>query len=176
MYTKHSWFYKVTEPFFASLENFTPQFVGSVSKARWIAFPIILICASPVFSFINHCLLRQRQWKTATVYGQVSRDRKVLIWLHRQSELWNNTAVTWLDTRKNLWSCICTWFWRWRALCVSFIAWAWWMQVKENVHRIRLPSKWQECSSGIIMWAFALQEQTISVGLGGRGAFLYNLF
>jgi multidrug efflux pump len=41
---KHSWFYNVTEPFFAGMESGYSRWLASFMKARWIALVIILAC------------------------------------------------------------------------------------------------------------------------------------
>ncbi len=41
---KHSWFYNVTEPFFAGMENGYSRWLGSFMKVRWVALLIIVIC------------------------------------------------------------------------------------------------------------------------------------
>jgi multidrug efflux pump len=41
---KHSWFYRVTEPFFNGMESGYQRWLGSFMKARWVAFVIIGLC------------------------------------------------------------------------------------------------------------------------------------
>jgi multidrug efflux pump len=41
---KHSWFYNVTEPFFAGMENGYSRWLGSFMKVRWVALLIIVVC------------------------------------------------------------------------------------------------------------------------------------
>ncbi|GCC50904.1 efflux RND transporter permease subunit [Chryseotalea sanaruensis] len=41
---KHSWFYNVTEPFFAGMENGYSRWLSSFMKVRWVALVIILVC------------------------------------------------------------------------------------------------------------------------------------
>jgi multidrug efflux pump len=48
----HSWFYRVTEPFFAGMENGYRRLVGSFMKVRWIAIVLtILIPGLAIFVF-----------------------------------------------------------------------------------------------------------------------------
>ncbi|HEU5289833.1 MAG TPA: efflux RND transporter permease subunit, partial [Cyclobacteriaceae bacterium] len=48
----HSWFYRVTEPFFAGLENGYRRLVGSFMKVRWVAIVLtILIPILAIFTF-----------------------------------------------------------------------------------------------------------------------------
>lgn len=41
---KHSWFYTVTEPFFAGMENGYNRWLRSFMNVRWVALVIILLC------------------------------------------------------------------------------------------------------------------------------------
>src|SRR5690349_6437279 len=47
--TKHSWFYRKTEPFFSGLENGYRRALQGFMKARWVAFVIILACAGIIY-------------------------------------------------------------------------------------------------------------------------------
>ena len=50
----HSWFYRKTEPFFTGLENIYRKSLGGFMRVRWIIFPVILACiAITYFIFIN---------------------------------------------------------------------------------------------------------------------------
>ncbi|WP_430897148.1 MULTISPECIES: efflux RND transporter permease subunit [unclassified Paraflavitalea] len=46
---KHSWFYRVTEPFFTGLENLYRKTLAGFMKARWIALVILLACLSIIY-------------------------------------------------------------------------------------------------------------------------------
>lgn len=46
---KHSWFYNKTEPFFAGMENLYRNTLSGFMRARWLAFVIIAICAGIIF-------------------------------------------------------------------------------------------------------------------------------
>lgn len=46
---KHSWFYNVTEPFFAGMENGYSRWLGSFMKVRWVAFVIIKVCFAAAY-------------------------------------------------------------------------------------------------------------------------------
>ena len=52
---KHSWFYTVTEPFFRGMENLYRQSLNAFMKARWIAFIIIAVCVGAIY-FIGKTL------------------------------------------------------------------------------------------------------------------------
>lgn len=53
--TKHSWFYRVTEPFFAGMENLYKKTLQSFMKARWIAILIVIACIGSIY-FIGKTL------------------------------------------------------------------------------------------------------------------------
>lgn len=46
---KHSWFYRVTEPFFAGLENLYRRTLNRFMRARWITFLIITACLGAIY-------------------------------------------------------------------------------------------------------------------------------
>ncbi|MCI0750566.1 MAG: efflux RND transporter permease subunit [Flammeovirgaceae bacterium] len=45
----HSWFYRVTEPFFAGMENVYSRTLGSFMKIRWAALAIIALCLASAY-------------------------------------------------------------------------------------------------------------------------------
>jgi len=45
----HSWFYKVTEPFFAGMENGYRRLLGSFMSVRWMALVIVGLCLGSVY-------------------------------------------------------------------------------------------------------------------------------
>jgi multidrug efflux pump len=45
----HSWFYRVTEPFYAGLEDGYRRWLGSFMKVRWVAVAIIGLCLGSVY-------------------------------------------------------------------------------------------------------------------------------
>src|SRR6478736_6105150 len=53
--TKHSWFYRKTEPFFSGLENGYRRALQGFMKARWVAFVIVIACAGIIY-FIGRSL------------------------------------------------------------------------------------------------------------------------
>jgi multidrug efflux pump len=46
---EHSWFYRVTEPFFTGMENGYGRFLGSFMRRRWIAIALIVVCIAVTF-------------------------------------------------------------------------------------------------------------------------------
>lgn len=45
----HSWFYRVTEPFFAGMESGYHRWLGSFMKVRWMAVAILFLCLGSVY-------------------------------------------------------------------------------------------------------------------------------
>ncbi|NBO58029.1 MAG: efflux RND transporter permease subunit, partial [Chitinophagia bacterium] len=45
----HSWFYRKTEPFFAGMENGYKRMLNAFMGKRWIAFVIVAICAAAIY-------------------------------------------------------------------------------------------------------------------------------
>ncbi|MBX7124167.1 MAG: efflux RND transporter permease subunit [Cyclobacteriaceae bacterium] len=50
----HSWFYRVTEPFFAAMEDGYRRWLSAFMKSRWLAFPIIAACFGVTFYIISN--------------------------------------------------------------------------------------------------------------------------
>lgn len=50
----HSWFYRVTEPFFVGMENGYRSSLAAFMKVRWMAFVIILVCVGIVITINNN--------------------------------------------------------------------------------------------------------------------------
>jgi len=46
---KHSWFYRKTEPFFTGMENLYRSTLQAFMRLRWLAFVIILVCLGIIF-------------------------------------------------------------------------------------------------------------------------------
>lgn len=46
---EHSWFYRVTEPFFVGMENYYRKFLAKFMGVRWVAFLIIAFCIASVY-------------------------------------------------------------------------------------------------------------------------------
>jgi hydrophobe/amphiphile efflux-1 (HAE1) family protein len=49
----HGWFYRVTEPFFAGMENGYHHLLKSFMKVRWVAVVIVLVCFGMIYFFWN---------------------------------------------------------------------------------------------------------------------------
>ena len=169
---KHSWFYKVTEPFFASLENFYRNSLQRFMKARWIAFPIILICALSSF-FIYKSLpaetapMEDRNRVRTSITGPEGSD-------------FDYTDKVNYEITQQLLDSIPEKFvvlafapgFGGGGPNASFIS----MGLVDAGERKRTQDQIAQQMTRMFkrynnVRAFALQEQTISVGLGGRGAF-----
>src|SRR6188474_1055126 len=46
---KHSWFYRITEPFFVNMENFYRYTLKGFMKMRWFALIIVLACVAIIY-------------------------------------------------------------------------------------------------------------------------------
>jgi multidrug efflux pump len=46
---EHSWFYRVTEPFFAGMENGYSRWLSSFMSVRWVGFIIIILCIGSAY-------------------------------------------------------------------------------------------------------------------------------
>jgi multidrug efflux pump len=49
--SSHGWFYRKTEPFFQSMDDNYRSALQSFMKRRWIAFPIVVLCFAGIFLF-----------------------------------------------------------------------------------------------------------------------------
>jgi multidrug efflux pump len=47
--TKHSWFYRVTEPFFSGMERIYRSTLSGFMKLRWFAFVLVLACLATIY-------------------------------------------------------------------------------------------------------------------------------
>ncbi len=51
---KHSWFYRKTEPFFKWMEDFYKSSLTRFMNLRWMALPILIVCAAAIVFFWNN--------------------------------------------------------------------------------------------------------------------------
>ena len=47
--TSHSWFYRITEPFFRGMENMYQNLLSAFMRIKWMALIIILLCVSAIY-------------------------------------------------------------------------------------------------------------------------------
>ncbi len=68
-HAQHSWFYRKTEPFFQKLTDGYRGLLTSVMTRRWVALPVIVVCAGLMVLFLNCSPPNSRRWKTAAVWA-----------------------------------------------------------------------------------------------------------
>jgi len=169
---KHSWFYRATEPFFTGMENFYRKSLQHFMRVRWIAFVIILVCAAIIY-FIGKSLpselapMEDRNRIRASIQGPEGTDfdytDKVAYEITQQL----------LDSipEKYVVLTFAPGFGGAGGSNAAFIS----MGLKNASERERSQDEIAQQMSRMFrrynnVRAFATQEQTISVGLGGRGA------
>ncbi len=170
---KHSWFYRVTEPFFVGLENFYRYSLKGFMKLRWIAFILVLACGATIY-LIGKDLpselapMEDRNRVRASLTGPEGSDfdfiDKVTYDINQQlldsiPEL--SFALSFAPGGFGS-----------GASNSSFIS----MGLDEASTRKRTQDQIAQQANRIFrrynnVRAFALQEQTISVGMGSRGSF-----
>lgn len=169
---KHSWFYRKTEPFFTGMENLYRRSLQGFMRLRWFAFVIIGICAAAIY-FIGKTLpselapMEDRNRIRASVTGPEGSD-------------FDFTDKTNYEISQQLIDSIPE-----KSVVLafapgfggggpnaSFIS----MGLVNPDERNRSQDEVAQQMTGLFkqytnVRVFAIQEQTISVGLGGRGAF-----
>ncbi|HJW31099.1 MAG TPA: efflux RND transporter permease subunit, partial [Saprospiraceae bacterium] len=170
---RHSWFYRVTEPFFTGLERVYRSSLTGFMKVRWFAFIIVLICGSIIY-LIGKKLpselapMEDRNRVRASVTGPEGAD-------------FDFTDRTTYEITQALMDSIPE-----RVVVLSFAP-GFSGNQGNNASFISIglsdPDQRQRSQNDIAQQmgrmfkrytnvrAFALQEQTITVGLGGRAAF-----
>lgn len=171
--TKHSWFYRVTEPFFRGLENLYRQTLKGFMKLRWAAFIIVFACLAAIYLIGKNipselAPMEDRNRVRGSLTGPEGVDfdfiDKVTYDINRQL----------LDSIPEL------------AFSLSFAPGGFGggstntafisMGLIDASKRMRSQDDIAQQSNRIFrrytnIRAFAIQEQTISVGMGGRGSF-----
>ncbi|HMK24417.1 MAG TPA: efflux RND transporter permease subunit [Chitinophagaceae bacterium] len=169
---KHSWFYRKTEPFFVGLENSYRKTLQGFMRIRWMAFVIIIVCLSAIY-FIGKNLqselapMEDRNRVRASITGPEGSDfdfiNKVTFDISQQiidsvpeKSLVLSFAPTFGGGGSN----------------ASFIS----IGLKTPDKRKRSQDKIAQQMTRMFkrynnVRAFAIQEQTISAGGGGRGSF-----
>ncbi len=51
---EHSWFYRVTEPFFVGMESFYERMLQGFMRVRWTAFVVILLCGGVTWAILGN--------------------------------------------------------------------------------------------------------------------------
>lgn len=170
---KHSWFYRVTEPFFVGLENGYRNTLKRFMGARWLALVIIIACAGIIY-FIGKGLpselapMEDRNRVRASVTGPEGADfdftDKVTYDISQQ-------IMDSVPERYIILSFAPT-FNGTGGSNSSFIS----VGLKEPDTRKRSQDQIAQQMAKMFrsytnVRVFAIQEQTISVGLGSRGSF-----
>lgn len=170
---KHSKFYNKTEPFFVGLENFYRTTLKGFMKVRWLAFVIVLACAGIIF-FIGKNIpselapMEDRNRVRASITGPEGAD------FDFTDRVTYEITQELLDSipEKDVVLAFAPGFGGGRGANASFIS----VGLKAPDQRERTQDEIAQQMNRIFrkynhVRAFAMQEQTISVGLGGRGAF-----
>ena len=170
--SKHSWFYRKTEPFFAAMENGYRRALGGFMKARWLAFIIIVACVGIMF-VVGRSIpwelapLEDRNRIRVSITGPEGAD------FDYTDKVAYNIGEQLIDSvpEKEAVYTFAPGFGG-GGSNAAFIS----MGLVDASQRRRSQDQITQQMSGMFrkytnVRAFAIQEQTISVGLGGRGSF-----
>lgn len=170
--TKHSWFYRVTEPFFTGLENLYKKTLLGFMRLRWLALVIVLACIGAIY-FIGKTLpselapMEDRNRIRVSLQGPEGTDFDYI------DKIAYDITQQLLDSipEKYVVLTFAPGFGG-GGSNAAFIS----MGLKSPTQRERSQDQIAQQMSGMFrrynnVRAFANQEQTISVGLGGRGSF-----
>ncbi len=169
---KHSRFYNATEPFFVGLENFYRSSLKGFMKARWLALVLILICTGIIFTIGKRipselAPMEDRNRIRASITGPEGADFDFTdrVTYEISQQLLDSIPERWivLSFVPGFGS---------QGSNAAFIS----MGLREPAERERSQDEIAQQMNRMFrrynnVRAFATQEQTISVGLGGRGAF-----
>ena len=169
---KHSWFYRKTEPFFAGLENGYRSLLQGFMRARWLAFVIVVACAGIIY-FVGRQLpselapLEDRNRIRVSIQGPEGAD------FDYTDKVAYNITQQLLDSipESGIVGTFAPGFGG-GGSNAAFIS----MGLVDANKRSRSQDQVAQQMTGMFrkytnVRAFAIQEQTISVGLGGRGSF-----
>ena len=170
--TKHSWFYRVTEPFYRGMENIYRSTLKGFMNVRWFAFVIILACLSTIYLIGKNipselAPMEDRNRVRGRLTGPEGAD---FDFIDRVTYQINQEL---LDSIPELsFSLTFAPSFGGGGSNSSFIS----MGLIDASGRKRTQDQIAQQTNRIFrkytaMQAFAIQEQTISVGLGSRGSF-----
>jgi multidrug efflux pump len=170
---KHSKFYLWTEPFFVGLENLYRTSLNAFMRARWLAFVIVLVCAGIIY-FIGKEIpselapMEDRNRLRASLTGPEGAD---FDFTERVTQQITQELLDSIPEHSVVLS-FAPGFGGARGVNASMIS----MGLVESGERTRTQDEIAQQMSRMFkkysqVRAFAMQEQTISVGLGGRSAF-----
>jgi multidrug efflux pump len=170
---KHSWFYRVTEPFFAGLENIYRNTLQGFMRLRWMALLIIIACAGIIY-FIGKELpselapMEDRNRVRTSITGPEGAD------FDFTDRISYEITEQLLDSipEKFVVLTFAPGFSGSGGSNAAFIS----MGLKDANQRKRSQDQVAQQMSRMFrkynnVRVFALQEQTISVGMGSRGSF-----
>ncbi len=170
---KHSRFYNATEPFFVGLENLYRTTLQSFMKVRWIALVLVLACAGIIFLIGKNipselAPMEDRNRVRASVTGPEGAD------FDYTDRVTYEITEALLDSipEKHVVLSFAPGFGGGQGSNNAFIS----MGLVEPHERERSQDEVAQQMNRMFrrynnVRVFAMQEQTISVGLGGRGAF-----
>lgn len=170
---KHSWFYKVTEPFFAGLENLYKSTLIGFMKMRWFAFVLVIACGSIIY-FIGKKLpselapMEDRNRVRTMITGPEGAD---FDFTDRVTYEITQSLMDSVPEREVILS-FAPGFSAGNGSNASFIS----MGLVTPEERERTQNEIAQQMGRMLkrytqVRAFAVQEQTITVGLGGRSSF-----
>lgn len=172
--TKHSWFYRATEPFFVGMENIYRATLKGFMKLRWLAFILVLACAAIIY-LIGGGLpselapMEDRNRVRGSITGPEGAD---FDFIDRATYEINQQLLDSIPELTFSLTFAPAGFGGGGASNTSFIS----MGLDDASKRVRTQDEIAQQASRIFrrysnVRAFALQEQTISVGMGSRGSF-----
>lgn len=169
---RHSWFYRVTEPFFTGLENLYKSSLKGFMRIRWAAFIIIVVCVGIIFVIGKNlpselAPMEDRNRVRTSILGPEGTD------FDFTDRVTYEITQQLLDSipEKHVVLSFAPGFGG-GGSNAAFVS----MGLTEASQRKRSQDEIAQQMSRMFrrysnVRVFALQEQTISVGLGGRGAF-----
>jgi multidrug efflux pump len=170
---KHSWFYRVTEPFFVGMENIYRRSLQGFMKLRWVAFIIILACLSTIYLIGKNiptelAPMEDRNRIRASLTGPEGAD---FDFIDKNTYSITQQLIDSVPEKSFVMSFAPGGFGGGNTNS-AFIS----MGLEDAGKRTRSQEEIAQQMSRMFrrytnMRAFAIQEQTISVGMGGRGSF-----
>lgn len=169
----HSKFYLMTEPFFVGLENAYRKTLKAFMRLRWLAFVLIAVCLGIIY-FIGGALqselapMEDRNRVRTSVTGPEGADFDFTDRVTQEITQMIMDSVP----ERSITLAFAPGFGAGQGSNAAFIS----LGLVEPDQRERSQNEIAQQLSGIYkkfthVRAFAIQEQTISVGLGGRGSF-----
>ena len=171
---KHSWFYRVTEPFFTGMENIYRQTLKGFMKLRWVSIIIVLACLATIYLIgkgipSELAPMEDRNRVRATLTGPEGAD------FDFTDKVTYNIAQQLIDSvpeKSFVLSFAPAGFTGGGSSNTAFIS----MGLVDAGLRKRSQDEIAQQMNRMLrrynnVRAFAIQEQTISVGIGGRGSF-----